>query len=104
VLEELFAFPVPRHYGLTHTIPFVLVVGVVAAYTRIQPRTLSRLIDGDSNTRGTTFVFTTGAFWAGGLNHVFADLLSAAPDTRIRSRTGCPTHGRDGRFQSRGRL
>jgi inner membrane protein len=87
VLEELFASPLLQHHGLTHTIPFVLVVGVlfgaVAAYGCTPLLNAHRLIHSDSITRGTTFVFTTGAFWAGGFSHVFADLLSAAPDAAI---------------------
>lgn len=86
-LEELFASPLLQHHGLTHTIPFVLIVGVlfgvVAAYACTPLLNAHRLIQSDSITPGTTFVFTTGAFWAGGLSHVFADLLSAAPDAAI---------------------
>lgn len=86
-LGEVFASPLLQHHGLTHMIPFVLVVGVffgtVAAYACTPLLNAHRLIHSDSITRGTTFVFTTGAFWAGGLSHVFADLLSAAPDAAI---------------------
>lgn len=87
ILEDYFAHPLLQHHGVTHTVPFVLVIGLVfgvaAAYALTPVLNAYRLIHSDSISRGTTFVFATGAFWAGGLSHVFADLLSAAPDAAI---------------------
>ncbi|WP_331233588.1 metal-dependent hydrolase [Natronorarus salvus] len=87
LLEEYFAHALLQHHGITHTVPFVLVVGVifgvVAAYVLTPVLNAHRLIHSDSISRGTTFFFTTSAFWAGGLSHVFVDLLSAAPDAAI---------------------
>lgn len=86
-LEDYFAHPLLQHHGVTHTVPFVLVIGVlfgiVAAYTLTPVLNAHRLIHSDSISRETTFVFATSAFWAGGLSHVFVDLLSAAPDAAI---------------------
>lgn len=87
VLEDYFAHPLLQHHGVTHTVSFVLIVGVlfgvVAAYALTPVLNAHRLIHSDSITRDTTFVFATGAFWAGGLSHVFVDLLSANPDAAI---------------------
>ncbi|MFC4436211.1 MULTISPECIES: metal-dependent hydrolase [Natrialbaceae] len=86
-LETFFAHPLLQHHGITHTIPFVLVVGVVfgavAAHALTPFLNANRLIRSDSITPSTTFVFTVAAFWAGGLSHIFVDLLSAAPDAAI---------------------
>lgn len=86
-LEEAFAHPLLQHHGITHTVPFLLVLGVVfgvvAAYTLTPVLNAHRLIHSDSITKETTFVFATSAFCAGGLSHVFADLLSAAPDAAL---------------------
>lgn len=86
-LERFLAHPLLQHHGITHTVPFLLVVGlvfgVIAAYALTPALNAHRLIHSDSISRGTTFVFATGAFWAGGLSHVFADLLSAAPDASL---------------------
>ncbi|QSX00795.1 metal-dependent hydrolase [Haloterrigena alkaliphila] len=87
VLKDYFSHPLLQHHGITHTIPFMLLVGAV--FGAIAARVLTpflnatRLIHSDSITPSTTFVFTTGAFWAGGVSHVLADLLSAEPDTAI---------------------
>lgn len=86
-LQEQFAHPLLQHHGITHTIPFVLVVGVVfgvaAAYVLTPFLNAARLIHSDAISPETTFVFTTAAFWAGGLSHILVDLLSAEPDAAI---------------------
>lgn len=86
-LREHFVRPLLQHHGITHTVPFMLVVGVIfgvgAAYALTPVLNANRLIHSDSITPGTTFVFTTAAFWAGGLSHVAVDLLSAEPDAAI---------------------
>ncbi|WP_436346510.1 metal-dependent hydrolase [Natronorubrum sp. FCH18a] len=86
-LQEYSTHPLLQHHGITHTVPFVLVVGVVfgivAAYLLTPSLNAARLIHSDSITRSTTFLFTTAAFWAGGLSHIVVDLLSAAPDAAI---------------------
>ena len=86
-LREYFSHPLLQHHGITHTVPFLLVVGtlfgIVAAYALTPILNANRLIHSDSITRGTSFLFTTAAFWAGGLSHVFVDLLSAEPDAAI---------------------
>lgn len=87
ILEDYFVHPLLQHHGVTHTVPFGLLVGVavgvVAAYVLTPVLNAHRLIHSDSISRETTFVFATSAFWAGGLSHVFVDLLSAAPDAAI---------------------
>ena len=86
-LREHFADPLLQHHGITHTVPFVLVVGVVfgvaAAYALTPFLNANRLIHSDSISPETTFVFTTAAFWVGGLSHIAVDLLSAEPDAAI---------------------
>lgn len=86
-LENYFAHPLLQHHGITHTVTFVLVVGIiagaVATYALTPVLNAHRLIHSNSISRETTFVFSTSAFWAGGLSHVFVDLLSSAPDAAI---------------------
>ncbi|WP_247003622.1 metal-dependent hydrolase [Halosolutus gelatinilyticus] len=86
-LQRYFAHPLLQHHGVTHTVPFVLIVGVIfgvgAAYWLTPVLNANRLIHSDSIAPSTTFVFTTASFWAGGLSHIFVDLLSAAPDAAI---------------------
>ncbi|MFB1064362.1 metal-dependent hydrolase [Natrinema sp. H-ect4] len=86
-LREYFSHPLLQHHGITHTIPFMLVVGAVfgavAARVLMPFLNATRLIHSDSITPSTTFVFTTGAFWAGGISHVLVDLLSAKPDAAV---------------------
>ncbi|WP_312907780.1 metal-dependent hydrolase [Natronosalvus caseinilyticus] len=83
LFDSYFSHPQLQHHGLTHTVPFVLVVGLV--FGAVAARTLTgalnahRLIRSDSIAPETTFVFATSAFWAGGLSHIFVDLLSSAP-------------------------
>ncbi|WP_276255232.1 metal-dependent hydrolase [Halomontanus rarus] len=84
--ENHFGHPLLQHHGVTHTIPFVVVgvvFGLVAAYALTPVLNANRLVHSDSITPATTFVFTTAAFWAGGLAHIFVDLLSAAPDAAM---------------------
>lgn len=81
LLEKYFGFIV--HHGITHTLLFVSVAGVlfgaVAAVLFTSTLNAFRLIRSDDIPRETVFVFAAGAFVAGGTSHVFADLLSA-PD------------------------
>jgi hypothetical protein len=70
-----------HHHGVTHTVVFVLAIGVVAGALASALLTdwLDGWIDTERFDRRRTFLFATGAFVVGGLSHVFADMLSA-PD------------------------
>jgi inner membrane protein len=65
------------HHGPTHTVLFVVTVGVVggAVATRAAAWWPGRS-GGSQGTRPTLYAFSTVAFLVGGLSHVFIDLLS----------------------------
>jgi len=71
------------HHGLTHTILFVTVTGLVAG--AVAARLLTARLNAhrwvrSTNIRGETVaVFAAAGFVVGGLSHIFADVLSA-PD------------------------
>lgn len=72
------------HHGVTHTVPFVLAVAVVAGAVveyglRAHFERLLARWAGYRVSRGALFVFVTGAFALGGLSHLFGDMLSS-PD------------------------
>lgn len=75
--------PTVQHHGVTHTVFFVLIAsllgGTLVAKTLTERFNTHAWIHSDSISRETVFVFTTGAFFLGGVSHIFADLLSA-PD------------------------
>jgi inner membrane protein len=72
-----------QHHGITHTILFVAVMGVlggaIAARVLTERFNANRWIRSETITEETVFVFATSGFLTGGLSHIFADLLSA-PD------------------------
>jgi len=78
-----YVFPTVKHHGVTHTVFFVacasVVGGAVVAKTLTERFNAHAWIHSDTISRGTVFVFATGAFLLGGLAHIFGDLLSA-PD------------------------
>jgi len=71
------------HHGVTHTILFVTVAGVIAGV--VAARWLTARLNAHGWIRSTEIgaetvaVFATAGFVVGGLSHIFADLLSA-PD------------------------
>lgn len=71
-----------KHHGVTHTILFVVVVGVVVgvlAVAILRP-TLQRwwrLTEGETIQAGTIYLFVGGGFVLGGLSHLFGDMLGA---------------------------
>lgn len=71
------------HHGVTHTLAFVAlasVLGGAAASRWLTPRLdASRWVRSAAIPRGTVFVFAAAGLLAGGVSHVFADVLSA-PD------------------------
>jgi membrane-bound metal-dependent hydrolase YbcI (DUF457 family) len=71
------------HHGITHTILFVVLVGIlaglVAARWLTAPLNAHSWIRSTENLGGTVAVFASAGFVLGGLSHIFADLLSA-PD------------------------
>lgn len=81
VLSRL--LPSVTHHGVTHTLVFVLGAAVVcgmAVATVLWPRLETRVdTRGESPTEPQVFLFATAATAAGGVSHVFADMLSA-PD------------------------
>lgn len=74
--------PTVHHHGVTHTVPFTVLVSVLGGAVlavSLAPRLHRRVDFGETSPRETLFVFATGAFLTGGLSHLFADTLSA-PD------------------------
>jgi hypothetical protein len=65
------------HHGPTHTILFVVAVGIVGgAVTTLVATWWSGWSGGSEAFRPTLYAFSTMAFLVGGLSHVFIDLLS----------------------------
>ncbi|SNZ12273.1 LexA-binding, inner membrane-associated putative hydrolase [Natronoarchaeum philippinense] len=79
VLSSLFPAAI-HHHGVTHTVVFVVgiavVAGAITAAALAEP--LARWTSARFDER-STFTFATAGYAAGGLSHVFADMLSA-PD------------------------
>lgn len=70
-----------KHHGVTHTILFVVVVGVVAGLLAVPVlrSTLHRwwrLTEDETIQRGTTYLFVIGGFVLGGLSHLLGDMLA----------------------------
>lgn len=75
-------FPdVVHHHGLTHTVLFVTVVSVVvgAVLAGLFSSQIDDWVGSEKFDTSSLFVFSTMGFLAGGLSHLFADILSA-PD------------------------
>ncbi|WP_255196202.1 metal-dependent hydrolase [Halorarius litoreus] len=70
-----------HHHGVTHTVLFVTVAGLVGAavLTALFTGRIDEWIESERFDRSRLFVFSFLGFLAGGLSHVFADMLSA-PD------------------------
>lgn len=70
-----------KHHGVTHTILFVVLVGLIAglvAVAVIRP-TLKRwwrLTEDETIQRGTAYLFVAGGFILGGLSHLVGDMLA----------------------------
>lgn len=70
-----------HHHGVTHTIVFVVGMGVLvgALLATVLAKPIDRYLDGERFDRWSLFGFATAALVVGGLSHLFADMLSA-PD------------------------
>jgi membrane-bound metal-dependent hydrolase YbcI (DUF457 family) len=79
-LSQLFPAAV-HHHGVTHTVVFVVILGLVlgglVAVTLTGP--IDRWLDSERFDKKSLFGFTSAALIVGGLAHLFADSLSA-PD------------------------
>lgn len=70
-----------KHHGVTHTIVFVVLVGVLAGLVAVavfRPM-LQRwwlLTEEEAIQRGTLYLFVTGGFILGGLSHLLGDMLA----------------------------
>jgi formate/nitrite transporter FocA (FNT family) len=79
-LQKLFPGAV-HHHGVTHTVLFVTIASIVggAIVAGLFTDKIDSWIDSERFSAKSLFVFSTVAFWLGGVSHVTADMLSA-PD------------------------
>jgi len=84
------------HHGVTHTVVFVALVGVITG--AIAARWLTAHLNAHAWIRSgaipaqTVFIFATAGLLTGGLSHVFADVLSA-PDAAAPLAPFWPMYG-----------